>query len=125
MIKETVIIMGMLAAAGTVSAAQVQTDTGVSADAALGQGFATLDANGNGQVGWLEAKNNIPRAAFESADSNGNGALSKSEYQTAKANGGFGATGDAGAGVQAGEDSMSGDSTTSMSDEMSDTYEPS
>lgn len=112
MIKQAVIAIGMVTVAGTVSAGQMEGNMSAAADAAVGQSFTTLDANGNGQIDWSEAKNDIPRTVFKSADSNGDGALSKSEYRMAKAHGGTGAG-------TSGTDSMSGGSTGSMSYDMS------
>lgn len=82
MIKQTVLAFGMMALAGTALATQTQADVDGSADIPVGQRFAALDDDDNARIDWSEAKNDIPRAAFDSADANGDGVLSKSEYKT-------------------------------------------
>lgn len=86
MIKQTAIAIGLMTAAGAAFAAQAQTETGATADAAFGQSFAEVDVNGNGKISWEEAKaNGISRSAFHSAETTQDGVLSKSEYQVAQA----------------------------------------
>jgi hypothetical protein len=43
--------------------------------------FEPMDADGNGQLEYIEVESFISREIFDVADTNGNGAISSSEYE--------------------------------------------
>ncbi|MDK3072007.1 hypothetical protein QO034_02695 [Sedimentitalea sp. JM2-8] len=46
----------------------------------VGQLFGPLDANGNGRIEWSEAEVTMTRGVFDGADTNGDGVISRSEF---------------------------------------------
>ncbi len=46
----------------------------------VGKLFAPLDANSNGRIEWSEAEVTMSRELFDGSDTDGNGVLSRSEF---------------------------------------------